>query len=408
MWSQAGVKGHTQTTPQAKARRDGHYQGSDPHQGGRRPGCQGRHHRMCRRRRRVRQPPLSGSEIRRILEASHQSQRPQPLRRSLSLQDGISENGKDHHSERRLDAEVGPKGCLPLCAHSPSPPEVPRVSVGRQAMAVQGTALWSEQCTPNVHQADEASRFHTEETGVPSHPLPGRHTDDGPQQGGGQEGSGRSDGTSLFSGVHHQREEEGFTPARTIEFLGFTLDSASMTISLPQHKLKEIRRSAGQLLRQQSMPARQLARLLGMIVAAHPAVLPAPLHSRFLERAKRRALQGQRGYDAMVRLESNAAQDLQWWVDSAANFNGRPLQIPKWDRVIESDASLVDERRHHINYLELLAAFLALKAFAGGQHGISILLLLDSVTAIAFLNRMGGTHSIPLSDLAVEIWNWCG
>ena len=131
-----------------------------------------------------------------------------------------------------------------------------------------------------------------------------------------------------------------FTPARTIEFLGFTLDSASMTISLPQHKLKEIRRSAGQLLRQRSMPARQLARLLGMIVAAHPAVLPAPLHSRFLERAKRRAVQGQRGYDAMVRLESNAAQDLQWWVDSAANFNGRPLQIPKWDRVVESDASL--------------------------------------------------------------------
>ena len=168
-----GVKGHTQTTPQAKARRDGHYQGSDPLQGGRRPGCQGRHHRMCRRRRRVRQPPLSGSEIRRILEASHQSQRPQPLRRSLSLQDGISENGKDHHSERRLDAEVGPKGCLPLCAHSPSPPEVPQVSVGRQAMAVQGPALWSAQCTPNVHQADEASRFHTEETGVPSHPLPG-------------------------------------------------------------------------------------------------------------------------------------------------------------------------------------------------------------------------------------------
>ena len=215
-----------------------------------------------------------------------------------------------------------------------------------------------------------------------------------------------------------------FTPARTIAFLGFSLDSASMTISLPQHKLKEIRRSAGQLLRQQSMPARQLARLLGMIVAAHPAVLPAPLHSRFLERAKRRAVQGQRGYDAMVRLESNAAQDLQWWVDSAANFNGRPLQIPKWDRVIESDASLrgwgassqgrstggpwtVDERRHHINYLELLAAFLALKSFAGGQHGISILLLLDNVTEIAFLNRMGGTHSIPLSDLAVEIWNWC-
>ena len=29
------------------------------------------------------------------------------------------------------------------------------------------------------------------------------------------------------------------------------------------------------------------------------------------------------------------------------------------------------------------------------------------VTAIAFLNRTRGTHSLPLSRLAVEIWEWC-
>lgn len=32
---------------------------------------------------------------------------------------------------------------------------------------------------------------------------------------------------------------------------------------------------------------------------------------------------------------------------------------------------------------------------------------MDNITAIAFLNRMGGTHSVPLSDLAVDIWSWC-
>ena len=149
---------------------------------------------------------------------------------SLSLQDGI---GKDHHTERRLDAEVGPKGCLPLCAHSPCPPEVPQVSVGRQAMAVQSPALWSEQCTPNVHQADEASRFHTEETGVPPHHLPGRHADDGPHQGGGQEGSGSSNGISLFSGVHHQHEEERLysSPNHRVSGIhsGFSLDDYQPT-----------------------------------------------------------------------------------------------------------------------------------------------------------------------------------
>ena len=66
-----------------------------------------------------------------------------------------------------------------------------------------------------------------------------------------------------------------------------------------------------------------------------------------------------------------------------------------------------EERTHHINYLELLAAFLPLKAFLPNKGPLSVLLHMDNVTAIAFLNRMGGTHSLPLSSLAVEIWEWC-
>ena len=48
------------------------------------------------------------------------------------------------------------------------------------------------------------------------------------------------------------------------------------------------------------------------------------------------------------------------------------------------------ERSHHINYLELLATFLALKTFATNTHNQAILLRLDNVTAMASLNRMGG------------------
>ena len=215
-----------------------------------------------------------------------------------------------------------------------------------------------------------------------------------------------------------------FTPARTIEFLGFTVDSSIMTIRLPQQKLVVLRKLANQLLQQEKVTARQLAQLLGMMVAAHPAVLPAPLHYRALERAKRRAVRDQAGYESEVRLDNGMLQDLEWWINSAASFNGRPLQIPNWDLTIESDASLkgwgassqgrstggpwtAEESKQHINYLELLAAFLALRSFVGNKEGLSILLLLDNVTAIAFINRMGGTHSVRLSDLAVEIWNWC-
>ena len=53
------------------------------------------------------------------------------------------------------------------------------------------------------------------------------------------------------------------------------------------------------------------------------------------------------------------------------------------------------------------AAFQALQSFCTGRPSVSVLLLMDNVTAIAFLNKMGGNHSHSLSDLAKEVWIWC-
>lgn len=32
---------------------------------------------------------------------------------------------------------------------------------------------------------------------------------------------------------------------------------------------------------------------------------------------------------------------------------------------------------------------------------------MDNVMAIAYVNKMGGTHSSTISDLVIEIWKWC-
>ena len=64
------------------------------------------------------------------------------------------------------------------------------------------------------------------------------------------------------------------------------------------------------------------------------------------------------------------------------------------------------EAQFHINYLELLAAFLALKTFANNQKGL-ILLKMDNVSAVTYINQKGGTHSTQLCNLALEIWEWC-
>ena len=213
-------------------------------------------------------------------------------------------------------------------------------------------------------------------------------------------------------------------PTQEIEFLGFVLNTRSMSISLPQQKLKSLRQAATQLRNQGRGSIRQLAQLLGMMVAAHPAILPAPLFYRHLERAKSMALQEGRMYESVIEVNPMMKEDLDWWIHQMSSHNGRPLQVPQWDLIIETDASRMgwgaccrsvrtggpwtpQEKQEHINLLELLAVFLAVKSFATNQRSIKILLRVDNITAIAFLNRMGGTASWALSNLATDIWKWC-
>ena len=213
-------------------------------------------------------------------------------------------------------------------------------------------------------------------------------------------------------------------PTQSLEFLGFVLDSKRMRISLPTEKLKSIRKLAEGICQRPYCSVRQMAQLIGMMVAAHPAVLPAPLHYRCLERARIQALRHSQDYESQVQVTQTVQKELTWWIREAAQHNGRSLHITQWDLTIETDASTKGwgavyqemttggawtavERRSHINYLELSAAFLALKTFLKDKRGVTVLLRMDNVTSIAFINRMGGTHSTALSDLAVAIWKWC-
>ena len=66
-----------------------------------------------------------------------------------------------------------------------------------------------------------------------------------------------------------------------------------------------------------------------------------------------------------------------------------------------------EEVSHNINYLELLAAFLAIKAFEKTWQNTTVLLRLDNVTAVSYINQKWGTVSKALCKLAITIWTWC-
>ena len=64
------------------------------------------------------------------------------------------------------------------------------------------------------------------------------------------------------------------------------------------------------------------------------------------------------------------------------------------------------ENKYHINFLELQAVFLCLKAFCKNKTRLHLLLKLDNTTAVAYINKKGGTISTSCNKLAKEIWNW--
>ena len=58
-----------------------------------------------------------------------------------------------------------------------------------------------------------------------------------------------------------------------------------------------------------------------------------------------------------------------------------------------------EERQWHINCLEALAAFHAVKCFVRDRKSITVLLRMDNTTAVAYVNKLAGTVSTKLNTI---------
>ncbi|XP_039310369.1 uncharacterized protein LOC105203938 [Solenopsis invicta] len=171
---------------------------------------------------------------------------------------------------------------------------------------------------------------------------------------------------------------------------------------------------------------RFLASFIGSLVAVCPAVQYGLLHTKRLEREKFLALEASSGdFEAEIFLPNFLKTDLLWWIEIFTDKLQRNyIRSGQFSMEIFTDASLTgwgavcngtrthgfwspSEKQYHINYLELLAVFHALRCFASHMEGSEILLRVDNSTAISYVNRMGSVKFPTLSDLAREIWCWC-
>ena len=227
--------------------------------------------------------------------------------------------------------------------------------------------------------------------------------------------------TSLGFTIHV--EKSVLKPIQKLKFLGFELDSRTMKVQITKDKIDKFHNFVINLGPVGTkLKIRRVAALLGLMVAYAPAVYYGGAHIKSLERNKNFSLAKAKGnFERYMVISNKGWEDINWWVENIST-RPSPLQVPKVDLEITTDASLQGWGAHldqvatggrwlhheataHINVLELRAVHLALLSLCK-KTAVHIHIRADNTTTVAYINKMGGTRSEECNEVARKIWYW--
>lgn len=212
-------------------------------------------------------------------------------------------------------------------------------------------------------------------------------------------------------------------PSKSCKYLGYIIDTHKWQLSLPSDKRDRIKSELLNIKKQKRCKIRKFAQLIGLLVSACPAIEYGWLYTKQFERCKFLSLQGNQDYERYITLPRSLLPDINWWLN-VIDHAVHKIRIDNYMLEIYSDASTTgwgaacNEQRAsgkwsdseallHINLLELLAAYFALKIFAKDFYNCQILLRVDNTTAVSYINRMGGIQYPHLTKVTKDIWQWC-
>ena len=214
-------------------------------------------------------------------------------------------------------------------------------------------------------------------------------------------------------------------PHQIFRYLGLVWNTTSGQIELDSVKHRSLVTRAQKILhRPSSTTCHQLQVFLGHMTAVIPAVPLVRLHSRHLQIALSSVYESPADSQKVVPLSEECLRDLRWVasrssVDCAAPM--WPLSQEDCEAEVSTDASDVgwgiywDGRLHrgnwgadallHINVKELMTLRIFLQQFylPSGRFVQHLLWRTDNTTALAYIRKEGGTHSLPLLEVAREI-----
>lgn len=220
------------------------------------------------------------------------------------------------------------------------------------------------------------------------------------------------------------KEKSSLIPKRSCRFLGYVINSEKFQVSLPQEKTERSQKVVETFFNKKRCKIREFAKLIGLLTSSCPAVEYGWLYTKSFERYKfLNLLENNLNFDSYMTVPEIIQDDLHWWHKALKNPVNK-IKEEEYCLEIFTDSSTTGwgaacgeetasgpwsckERSHHINYLEILAAFFGLKTFATNMRCCQILLRVDNTTAISYINRMGGVQFPHLTQVTKMLWQWC-
>ena len=132
-------------------------------------------------------------------------------------------------------------------------------------------------------------------------------------------------------------QKSSWVPSQIIDWLGFRIDLAKGMFSVPPEKLVALKAVLNHIKVTPRVPARQLGSVIGKIISMSLGLGPI---TRLMTRSLYTNLNGKTAWCQRLQLSNEAIQELEFWADQLANFNGQSIwPRPSTVRYAYSDAS---------------------------------------------------------------------
>ena len=240
-----------------------------------------------------------------------------------TFQNGEHSDNQRSHPGRRLDGKNGSEGCLLCIANQVAGSKMVEVPKGRGDLQIYISPIWPISCSKSVYQSSQTGCFLDETVWVSKAQVQPKLM------------------VLLFEvlGFSINYKKSVLDPQLSMEFLGFQIDSRSMTVALPAEKLGKLHTQARNQLAQTFITGRELIPFIGRANLATLAIPPTPLFYLALQGAKHATFTQYQGLDSAISVMSQEREELLWWVKQERSWNRSSLKPPSRFLKIQMDSS---------------------------------------------------------------------